>query len=70
MAKQTLLFHVQLKMKSTASKAALVKNGVYCVAEGANMPSDLDTIKVYKENGVLYGLAKACERWWCCRIST
>ncbi|ABP89220.1 TPA: NADP-specific glutamate dehydrogenase [Streptococcus suis] len=39
--------------------AALVKNGVYCVAEGANMPSDLDAIKVYKENGVLYGLAKA-----------
>lgn len=39
--------------------AALVKNGVYCVAEGANMPSDLDAIKVYKENCVLYGLAKA-----------
>ncbi|MUM58794.1 NADP-specific glutamate dehydrogenase [Streptococcus suis] len=39
--------------------AALVKNGVCCVAEGANMPSDLDAIKVYKENGVLYGLAKA-----------
>ncbi|HFI0140823.1 TPA: NADP-specific glutamate dehydrogenase [Streptococcus suis] len=39
--------------------ASLVKNGVYCVAEGANMPSDLDAIKVYKENGVLYGLAKA-----------
>ncbi|HFU4365898.1 TPA: NADP-specific glutamate dehydrogenase [Streptococcus suis] len=39
--------------------AALVKNGVYCVAEGANMPSDLGAIKVYKENGVLYGLAKA-----------
>ncbi|HEL1676441.1 TPA: NADP-specific glutamate dehydrogenase [Streptococcus suis] len=38
---------------------ALVKNGVYCVAEGANMPSDLDAIKVYKDNGVLYGLAKA-----------
>lgn len=42
-----------------AQAAALVKNGAYCVAEGANMPSDLDAIKVYKENGVLYGLAKA-----------
>ncbi len=43
-----------------ADKAArLVKNGVYCVAEGANMPSNLDAIKTYKENGVLYGLAKA-----------
>lgn len=39
--------------------AALIRNGVYCVAEGANMPSDLEAIKVYKENGVLYGLAKA-----------
>lgn len=42
------------------SKAAnLIKNGVYCVAEGANMPSNLDAIKTYKENNVLYGLAKA-----------
>ncbi|WP_394405024.1 NADP-specific glutamate dehydrogenase [Streptococcus sp. 20-1249] len=39
--------------------ARLVKNGVYCVAEGANMPSNLDAIYTYKENGVLYGLAKA-----------
>ncbi|MGZ7230748.1 NADP-specific glutamate dehydrogenase, partial [Streptococcus pyogenes] len=39
--------------------AHLVKNGVYCVAEGANMPSDLAAINIYKENGVLYGLAKA-----------
>lgn len=39
--------------------AHLVKNGVYCVAEGANMPSDLAAITTYKENGVLYGLAKA-----------
>lgn len=39
--------------------ASLVKNGVYCVAEGANMPSDLAAINIYKENGVLYGLAKA-----------
>ena len=39
--------------------ARLVKNGVYCVAEGANMPSNLDAINVYKENDVLYGLAKA-----------
>ncbi|WP_155974306.1 NADP-specific glutamate dehydrogenase [Streptococcus ruminantium] len=39
--------------------ATLIRNGVYCIAEGANMPSDLEAIKVYKENGVLYGLAKA-----------
>ena len=39
--------------------ARLVKNGVYCVSEGANMPSNLDAIHTYKENNVLYGLAKA-----------
>jgi glutamate dehydrogenase (NADP+) len=38
---------------------ALVKNGCICVAEGANMPSDLEAIKVYQENKVLYGPAKA-----------
>ncbi len=42
-----------------AQAAAFIQNGVYCVAEGANMPSDLDAIKVYKENAVLYGPAKA-----------
>ncbi len=38
---------------------ALVKNGCYCVSEGANMPSTLEAIEVYQENGVLYGPAKA-----------
>jgi glutamate dehydrogenase (NADP+) len=38
---------------------AMVKNGCYCVSEGANMPSTLDAIKVYQENNVLYGPAKA-----------
>ncbi|MGT2799904.1 NADP-specific glutamate dehydrogenase [Streptococcus marmotae] len=42
-----------------AAAARLVKNGVYCVAEGANMPSNLEAIHTYQENGVLYGLAKA-----------
>lgn len=37
----------------------LVKNGVYAVAEGANMPSDLEAIHVYHANNVLYGPAKA-----------
>jgi glutamate dehydrogenase (NADP+) len=41
------------------SATALVKNGCYCVSEGANMPSSLDAIKVYQENNVLYGPAKA-----------
>lgn len=38
---------------------ALVKNGVVCVAEGANMPSVLGAIKVFQDNNVLFGPAKA-----------
>ncbi len=38
---------------------ALVKNGVVCVSEGANMPSTLEAIKVYLDNNLLYGPAKA-----------
>jgi glutamate dehydrogenase (NADP+) len=38
---------------------ALVKNGCRSVSEGANMPSTLDAIKIYQENSVLYGPAKA-----------
>jgi glutamate dehydrogenase (NADP+) len=38
---------------------ALVKNGCYCVSEGANMPSTLEAIQVYLDNNVLYGPAKA-----------
>jgi glutamate dehydrogenase (NADP+) len=37
----------------------LVKNGVQCVAEGANMPSTLDAIKVFESAGVLYAPGKA-----------
>ena len=37
----------------------LVEQGVFCVSEGANMPSNLDAIAIYKENGLLYGPAKA-----------
>ena len=37
----------------------LVAQGVFCVSEGANMPSNLDAIAVYKEHNLLYGPAKA-----------
>ena len=37
----------------------LVKNGVICVSEGANMPSSLDAIEVFQGNGVMFGPAKA-----------
>ncbi|RZL63217.1 MAG: NADP-specific glutamate dehydrogenase [Variovorax sp.] len=39
--------------------ATLVKNGVVCVAEGANMPSTIDAVKVFEENDVLYAPGKA-----------
>ena len=41
------------------SAKALVENGVKAVAEGANMPSSLDAIAVFQNNGVLFGPAKA-----------
>lgn len=44
-------------MKEQAEK--LIAQGVFAVAEGANMPSDLDSIQLYKKAGLLYGPAKA-----------
>ncbi|MFC1560053.1 NADP-specific glutamate dehydrogenase [Candidatus Margulisiibacteriota bacterium] len=38
---------------------ALVKNGVICVAEGANMPSTPEAIEVYLKSKILYGPGKA-----------
>jgi glutamate dehydrogenase (NADP+) len=37
----------------------LVKNGCYCVAEGANMPSTPEAIEVYQSAKILYGPGKA-----------
>jgi len=37
----------------------LVKNGCYCVSEGANMPSTPEAVSVFLESGTLYGPAKA-----------
>ncbi|QNK65913.1 NADP-specific glutamate dehydrogenase [Variovorax sp. PAMC26660] len=37
----------------------LVKNGVICVAEGANMPSTMEAVKVLESHGVLYAPGKA-----------
>jgi glutamate dehydrogenase/leucine dehydrogenase len=37
----------------------LIDNGCFCVAEGANMPSDPDAINRYLEAGILYGPGKA-----------
>lgn len=37
----------------------LVANGCFCVAEGANMPSTLPAVEVFREAGILYGPGKA-----------
>lgn len=42
-----------------ANAAALVKNGCMCIAEGANMPSTPEGIKIFQDNKVLYGPGKA-----------
>ena len=41
------------------SAKALVANGCYAVAEGANMPSTPEAVSVFQSNGVLFGPAKA-----------
>jgi glutamate dehydrogenase (NADP+) len=42
-----------------ADAEALIKNGCYCVSEGANMPSTPEAIDVYLKAKILYGLGKA-----------
>jgi glutamate dehydrogenase (NADP+) len=37
----------------------LVKNGVYCICEGANMPTNLDGVKIFLDGKILYGPGKA-----------
>ena len=37
----------------------LIKNGVRCVAEGANMPTNLDAVHAFIDAGVLYAPGKA-----------
>ncbi len=37
----------------------LIDNGCYCVAEGANMPSEPEAIETYLEAGILFGPGKA-----------
>ena len=37
----------------------LIKNGVYVVSEGANMPTNLDGVKVFLDSKILYGPGKA-----------
>jgi glutamate dehydrogenase (NADP+) len=42
-----------------AHARALVNNGCICVAEGANMPSTPEAVRVYQDHNVLFGPGKA-----------
>jgi glutamate dehydrogenase (NADP+) len=42
-----------------ADARTLVKNGCFCVAEGANMPSTLQAIEVFREANILFAPGKA-----------
>jgi glutamate dehydrogenase (NADP+) len=44
---------------NAADAALLIKNGVICVAEGANMPSTIEAAKAFEAAGVLYAPGKA-----------
>jgi glutamate dehydrogenase (NADP+) len=44
---------------NAADAATLIKNGVMCVAEGANMPSTIEAAKAFEAAGVLYAPGKA-----------
>ncbi|MCD8501349.1 MAG: NADP-specific glutamate dehydrogenase [Bacillaceae bacterium] len=48
----------QNEIDETSAKL-LVENGVKAVGEGANMPSTLEAVDTFLENGVLFGPAKA-----------
>ena len=37
----------------------LLKNGVYVVSEGANMPTHIDGVRIFLDAGILYGPGKA-----------
>jgi len=39
--------------------ATLLRNGVVCVAEGANMPSSMDAIRLFERSGTLFAPGKA-----------
>ena len=48
----------QNELDGEAAKT-LVKNGCFCVSEGANMPCDLDAVEVFTQNKILFAPGKA-----------
>ena len=48
----------QNELDAAAAKI-LIKNGIFAVGEGANMPSTPEAVELFQENGVLFAPAKA-----------
>ena len=42
-----------------ADAQMLVRNGIYCISEGANMPTTPDGVRIFLDAGILYGPGKA-----------
>ncbi len=42
--------------------ATLIKNGVICVAEGANMPSTAEAVKCFERSGILFAPGQSQQR--------
>ena len=47
---------------------ALVANGCYCVAEGANMPSTPEAIAYLQSHGILFAPRQGFQRGRCCHL--
>jgi glutamate dehydrogenase (NADP+) len=43
----------------TEDARTLLRNGCFCVAEGANMPTTLEAVDIFLEAGILYAPGKA-----------
>ena len=56
---QTFALQISQNELDGNDAATLVKNGVVAVAEGANMPSTMEAVKIFEHNGVLYAPGKA-----------
>ncbi len=44
--------------------ANLVKNGVYVVSEGANMPTTIDGVNIFLDSKILIWSRKSCQCRW------
>ena len=46
----------------------LIDNGLMLLAEGANMPSTINAIKLFINHKIVFYSCKSCQCRWCCYI--